>query len=196
MATTYRRYTLCITYIYIYIYKLLHYTSAYMCIRRHTNQAWATAAIFDGWGSVFETIDFFSEMENNSPLVGLEPTTSRLHAGCFNRWATKIIHFPTHDTGSGDIDILFEKINTRHINHTRETAPIFFCWRVVFETIFLFRWETTHPWWDSEAETSRLHAECSDCWAKERGHFPTYDLRYWLGRYTVKSNIRRALVGN
>ena len=39
----------------------------------------------------------FSEIENSSPLVGYEPTTSRLHGQCSNRWTTWMKPIPTHD---------------------------------------------------------------------------------------------------
>ena len=37
-------------------------------------------------------------------MVGLEPTTPRLHAECYNRWATGTWHFPIYgwDTDSGE----------------------------------------------------------------------------------------------
>ena len=38
----------------------------------------------------------FYDVENSAPLVGLEPTTARLHDERSDLWATKMWHFPIH----------------------------------------------------------------------------------------------------
>ena len=93
-------------------------------VRIHiASHARATAPITDVSNASWNNLNF---VEDITPLVVLEPTVPRLHAEWSDYWSMgmSLSRFIVWETGSGDIDILFVRINTWNASYVRTTAPI------------------------------------------------------------------------
>ena len=92
----------------------------------------------------------FSDTETSTPLVGLQPTSSRLHGECFNYWAKGMNHLPTIWLG-----LFLHNLNTISIifpnsNATQYFSVVHFGWlsktnHFIFQNVDLVQyWQVTH----------------------------------------------------